>query len=137
MTTYSAFVTALTGLTITGVTRRYTQPPASLNTADLPAQYPMLPSGDERPITMGQGGMPGAGQETQRIDLIIAYEPVAQNTNVNNFSGLLTLMDNARTAIKAMSRPTRGALSWSMRMGIATLAGVEYWVLVITFEGVG
>ena len=137
MTTYAAFVTALTGLTVTGVTRRYTEPPQSLSTADMPAQYPLLPSGDDRPITHGQGSRPGDGLETLRLDLVIAYEPVAQNTNSANFTGLLTLMDNARTAIKAMTRPTRGPLTWSMRQGIATLAGVEYWALVISFEGVG
>lgn len=135
MTTYTAFVTALSGLVVTGVTRRYTAPPASVSTADLPAQYPMLPTGDERPLTFAQGGMPG--NVLMRCDLVIAFEPIAQGTHTSNFSGLLTLMDNARTAIAGMTRPTDGPITCTFRMGIVTIAGGEYWALVIGFEGAG
>ena len=43
-TTVTAFYAALNTLSVTGVTRRFTYEPNSMNTADLPAQWVRLPN---------------------------------------------------------------------------------------------
>ncbi len=134
MTTYTAFVTALSGLTVTGVTRKYAYPPEALSTADLPASWPQVPAGDFMPITFGTA--PGLSSDL-RCDLIVAYEPVGQNTSSVNFAGTLTMMDNLSAALKGMSRPVQGRFAWSIRQAIITVAGLEYWALVGSCEGAG
>lgn len=133
-TTYASFVNAVSALTITGVTRKYTAPPQSVGTADLPCSFPLIPAGGDQPIVFGTGGNVG---HTMRMDFVIVYEPTAQNTNTANFSGTVTIMDNATTALRAMTRPTQGAYSWTMRQGIVTIGNVEYWAIIVSLEGAG
>lgn len=134
MTTYAAFMSSLTGMTVTGVVRRYTAPPMALNTADLPASFPMLPAGDDTVLVFNATG----GQQiTFTCDLIFAYEPVAQNTTVANYSGLLTLMDNIVTASRALSRPTDGPCTYTLRMGVVTVASIDYWAIIQSWTGTG
>lgn len=134
MTTYTSYVTALSGLTVVGVTRKYTSPPQSINTADLPAQWPLLPSGDVAPLVFGGYGAPSG---TYRCDLVIATEAVGQNVNSVNFVGVLTLMDALTTALKSMTRPVAGVFTWSIRQAIVTVAGNDYWSLICSCEGSG
>lgn len=134
MTTFTSYVTALSGLTVSGVTRKYTSPPQSINTADLPAQWPLLPSGDAAPLVFGGYGSPAG---TYRCDLVIATEAVGQNVNSVNFAGVLTLMDALTTALKAMTRPVAGAFTWTIRQAIVTVAGNDYWALICSCEGSG
>jgi len=133
-TTYASFVTAVSGLTITGVTRKYAYPPQSIGTADLPASFPLIPAGGDQPIIFNQGGNLG---HVMRMDFVIAYEPTAQNTNQPNFTNTVTMMDSATTALRAMTRPTQGAFSWTMRQGIVTIGNVEYWAVIVSLEGNG
>lgn len=135
-TTYAAFVAAVAGITITGVTRKYTSPPASIGTADLPASLPLIPQGGDQPIVFGTGGSGNVGH-TMRMDLVIVYEPVGQNTNAVNFAGCLTIMDNTTTALRALTRPVNGPWNWSMRQGIATIGNVDYWAVIVSVEGFG
>ena len=44
--TFTSFITAITGMVVSGVSTRFTAPPASLSTADIPCSFPMLPSGN-------------------------------------------------------------------------------------------
>jgi hypothetical protein len=133
-TTYASFVAAVAGLTITGVTRKYAYPPQSIGTADLPASFPLIPAGGDQPIIFNQGGNLG---HVMRMDFVIAYEPTAQSTSESNFSGCITMMDNATTALRAMTRPTQGAFSWTMRQGAVTIGNVEYWAVIVSLEGNG
>lgn len=133
-TTYTAFVNAVSALTVTGVVRKYTYPPPSVGTADVPCSFPMIPAGGDQVIAFGQGGQVG---HSMRMDFVIAYEPTAQSTPESNFSGCITTMDNATTALRAMTKPVQGPFSWSMRQGIVTIGNVEYWAVIVSLEGAG
>lgn len=129
-TTYNQVVDGLEALTVTGVTRKYTSgPPASLSSADLPAQFVLMPSGEEDPAAVG------TGSEWPRMaaDLVIATEAVGQNTMAANYDALVDQCDNLVTALRGLDlgkvRP-----SWSIRLAIVTVARVEYWAVVARVE---
>ena len=134
--TYSTFISAIAGLTVSGVTR-YSYPPASVNTADLPCSFPMLPYGTDEVITLGIGSTVGGQQPTFTCDLVFAIEPVGQGTQPQNFSAVVTLMDAVVTASRAMTRPNAGPTSFSLRMGLVSIAGADYWAIFETWNGVG
>jgi hypothetical protein len=135
--TYTTFIAAIAGITVSGVTRKYTEPPASISTADLPCSFPMLPSGADAVITFGNGTAVGGQLPTFACDMVYAFEPTAQGTQAQNFAGLVGLMDAIVTASRAMTRPTAGPMSYSLRAGIVTVAGSDYWSVIQTWTGVG
>jgi len=137
MTTYTAVISALAEMNVPGVRRRYAAPPLSLSTADLPASYPMLPSGSDANLVLGNGGLAGGNQPTITVDLVFALEPIGQGTYIQNFAAATALIDNIVTASRELARPTRGPLSFVLRLGIVTLAGTEYWAVVETWTGTG
>jgi len=136
MTTITAFTTALAGLTITGVTRKYTEPPASVNTADFPISYPKRIEIVGEPLTFDYHG----GWPTLRGDLIIIVNSTAQNTQEANYTLVQTLMDAADTTLRAaVGVIGKGPLTYSIRGGdtIVNLAGTDYWAIIISVEGYG
>jgi len=135
--TYSTFIAAIAGITVSGVTRKYTEPPASINTADLPCSFPMLPSGEMQTIVFGNGATVGGQLPTWTCDMVYAFEPVGQGTQAQNFGGLVTLMDAVVTASQALTRPTAGPMTFSLRAGIVSVAGNDYWSIIETWTGVG
>ena len=80
--TYAEYVATLTALTVTGVTKRYSAPPAQLSTAQLPAMWTRLPSGTVEVVAMDGG----AGLPSFTCDLVIAIEAMAQNTQPANYA---------------------------------------------------
>ena len=131
ITTYSTFTTALAGLSVTGVERSYTHPPTALSTADLPAMWPGLPSGDEPMLTYQTNG----GWPEMTCDLIIAVEPVGQNTQSANYTDMLTSMDNLSTALRTASIG-RGPLTWNITGNVQVdVAGTTYWAVIATVTG--
>ena len=133
MTTITNFVTALGDVTITGVTSKLNEPPRSLATADLPAQWVQIPRLEREPATFeSQGKL----WDTHRAQLIVAFEPVGQNTQAANWSGVLTLMDSVWTAIAAASI-VQGRLQYTIAQGIVTVAEVAYWAVIAEVEAHG
>lgn len=134
MTTITAFTTALAGLTIAGVNRKYTEPPASLS--DLPASFPKRIEIAGEPMTFGYHG----GWPTLRSDLVIAVTPTAQGTQAANYTLIQTLMDAADTALRAaVGVLGKGPLTYSIRGGdtIVNVAGTDYWAVIISVEAHG
>jgi hypothetical protein len=136
MTTITAFATALAGLTITGVTTKLAEPPASLNTADLPASFPKRIEIAGEPMTFGYHG----GWPTLRSDLFIAVNPTAQGTQAANYTLVKTLMDASDAALRAaVGVLGKGPLTYSIRGGdtIINVAGTDYWAIIISVEAHG
>ena len=135
MTTYRAFVDALEALTVTGVTRQFTQGPPSGATGvgDCPAQYVRAPSGNERPLVFGEQG----GWATMTAEVVILVEPVGQNRQPDNFDNTVDMMDALTTALQGASCITKSKINWSIRQTIDTVAGMDYWAVVATVEGTG
>lgn len=130
ITTYASFVTALAALTVTGVTRKYSSPPASLNTADLPAMWPGLPRGDEPRMTFEGGG----GWPALFCDLVIALEPYGGNTQLANFTATVAMFDNLSSALRSASIG-RSGLRWSITADAVDVSGTPYWAVMATIEG--
>ena len=133
MTTITNFVTALGDVTITGVTSKLNEPPRKLITADLPAQWVQVPILERAPATFqSQGKL----WDTHRAQLVVAFEPVGQNTQAANWTGVLTLMDNVWTAIAAASI-VQGRLQYTIAQGVVTVAEVAYWAVIVEVEAHG
>ena len=133
MTTITNFVTALGDITITGVTSKLNEPPRKLTTADLPAQWVQVPNLAREPATFeSQGKL----WDTHRAQLVVAFEPVGQNTQAANWAGVLTLMDSVWAAISAASI-VQGRLQYTIAQGIVTVAEAAYWAVVVEVEAHG
>lgn len=130
--TIAAYVSALSGLTVTGVTRKYTEPPTQVNTADLPCMYPRIPELSDAPITAcGQGGWP-----THTAELVILVEPIAQNRQNVNFALVLSLIDALQAALQA-AKPTTGKRTWQIRQEIVEhRPDTLHWAIIATVTGV-
>jgi len=128
--TYTEYAAMLAGLDVTGVTKRYTSPPTQLSTAQLPAQWPRLPSGETQIATLTGG----AGLPSLSCDLVIAVEVVAQNTQPANYAKALGIIDalQAASATEALDNVVD---SWQMRLETDVLGDTLYWVIVATVTG--
>ena len=134
-TTMTAYVNALEALSITGVTKTYQGPPRKLETADLPAAWVQLPTGEEGALTFGTHG----GWPTLTAELVIAYEPVAQNMQEPNFQNTITQLDNLNTALRAVE-PTglgKSHIEWTIRQDMVIVNNEPYWAVVATITGRG
>ena len=130
MTTFTAFVTALANLSVTGVNRKYEYVPASLS--DMPCQWPQIPTGENPLITFeGSGGWP-----VMRAELVVVVEAVAQNTQPGNFAATLAMMDNLSTALRGVAAGTlaKSKPTFAIRMAIVTVAQTDYWAAIATVD---
>lgn len=134
-TTYAAFVAGLTGLTVTGVKRKYAAPPNQpLTTGDMPALYPGLPRGEGTLATLTGG----TDLATATCDLIVVIQPVTQRGNDRNYAAALTLMDNLHMALSGAVL-SLGLDSWSIRVEEIWHDGTEagYWAVIATVTASG
>ncbi len=131
MTTYTGYVGALADMVVTGVRRRYAWPPAAINSSDLPAQWPQLPSGDEQLLMHGTDN---GGDLTLSCQLVVALAPVAQNTQEANFTDTVTMLDNLTIALRALADAAFGPLTWTIQMGSVSVAGHDYWAVLATVK---
>lgn len=125
MTTMVEFYTALTGMVVTGVKRRYTAPPQQLASADLPAQWVNLPGAANNL----DSELASACYDLAKIrtaTLVIATEAAGQNNNPANTTALLTMMDALETALDAYRR-TEGMVDYSITPAAIVLSDTNYW----------
>jgi len=129
-TTYATFTSAIAALTVTGVTRKFTYPPASVETADLPCSYPALPRSIEDGWTFTGGG----GWPAMFCDLVILLEPVGQNTQSANYAALIAMVDNLLTALRAASIG-RAKINWEITTNVQVqVHDAAYWAIITTIE---
>lgn len=128
---YTIFTNNLAGMTISGVTKRYTAPPSSLSTASLPASYPRFPGGNTPVITFtGVGGMVAA-----TVELCVVMEPVRQGSNATNFTASIAMLDAIDTALR--TNTTYGIDRWTIQQEMVTEGDTSYWHIVARVEGSG
>jgi len=128
--TYTEYVATLAGLTVTGVVKAYSAPPTQLSTAQLPAQWARLPSGETTISTMtGAAGLPSL-----TCDLVIAVEVIGQNTQPANYAKALAIIDALHAAL---ADEALGCVldSWQMRVDVDQVGDTAYWVIVATVTG--
>ena len=131
-TTYAAFVSGLAGLTISGVTRKYTEPPGTVGDADMPISYPRLTSQSNETLTIGQVG----GLDRGTADLVVVVERYEVNSNAANFAATVAMVDAINTAMKA-AIDTLGIDRWEIRPEDVTIGTSQCWALVVTVEASG
>lgn len=124
------FVQEVAALKIDGVIRKYTYPPNSLVTADLPASFVMPPSNNYEIVSTCD-----ADNDTFSIDLVIATEAVGQNTQSPNMDLIITTMDNANAALKGITLSEMLPPEWTLAPQSTTpivLSGTKYWGITAT-----
>jgi len=128
--TYTEYAAMLAGLDVTGVVKAYSAPPTQLSTAQLPAMWPRLPSGETTIATMtGAAGLPSL-----TCDLAVAVEVIGQNVQPANYAKALTMIDALQTALTAEA--IGGVVdSWNLRMDAEQIGDTAYWVIVATVTG--
>lgn len=128
--TYTDYAAMLAGLQVAGVTKRFTSPPTQLSTAQLPAQWPRLPSGETQIAALtGAAGLP-----TFACDLVVAVEAMQQNTQPANYAKALAAIDALQTVLTAEALD--GVVdSWQMRLDGEQIGDTAYWVIVATVTG--
>lgn len=132
MATNAVFIAAIQALTVTGVTRHYDEPPTSLNTADLPAAFPLMPSG-----ALGEKSLScWASNKTRSMGYVVAIEPVGQDTQASNYGKLAAVMDNMEAAFDGLEKSQGGSLAnfieYEMAAEIFEVSGKAYWAIVAT-----
>jgi len=130
--TYTQFVDAVQALSVTGVSRKYEEPPQKFNTADLPCSFVWFPSGDNAPL-MFEGGR----QFRQRsLDLIVVYASTALTADAP-FTATITMMDNVETALSSLS-VGQSKPNWSIRSQLyLESADRRFWAVIATINGTG
>ena len=128
--TYSAFLAGLAGLVVTGVTKRFSEPPAQLNNAQLPAQYVGLPSANTNVVTLTSLN----DLLTVTAELRIAIEPLAQNMQSANWTKTVGLLDALQTALVA-NAAALALDEWRIGVEVAAIGDVAYWVIVANVTG--
>ena len=125
--TNAAFLTAIQGITVTGVVKHFDYPPLSLNTGDLPAAFPLLPNAGQ--------GEPLATcislSKTRNIQFVICIEPVGQSVQVLNYGKLTGLMDNLETKLDALKDVIANFIEYDINTTTEfAVADINYWTIV-------
>ena len=134
--TAAAFITALSGLSITGVTRMYTYPPETVNNADMPSAYVRLPELSNERTTMGLSGDPET-IDTVQAELVLLVRSINVSDNADNFSTEVSLIDNVNAALKNAISASAPIDRWTIRQETATVGESGYWAIVATVEASG
>jgi hypothetical protein len=129
--TYAEYTAMLSGLTVSGVAKRFTAAPAQLSTANLPAQWPRLPQGNTEVSSLDGG----AGLTTFVCDLVVAVEAVGQSTQPANWTKALQLIDAMQTAIVAEAAGNHVIDKWALRLAQDQIGDTVYWLIVATVTG--
>lgn len=132
-TSYTDFIGNVAALSVTGISRAYTEPPSRIASADMPLSFPRLPSGDHGPLTAGgfQGGWP-----TLRCELVVLVHALMLETDDVKFSDTLTVMDNIATAMRSADLAS-GPVRWSIRTELVTLESGFYHAVITDIETTG
>ncbi len=129
MTTNAQWLAGIQAMSVTGVTKTYTYPPTSLNTADLPAAWP-------HQFDMSLGNIISSCSDLNKArtcNYFIALEPTPQSTQSANYEAMIAMVDNLETAIQALT--VMEFVTFTIRSVIVTIAGGEYWGLEAVLTG--
>lgn len=131
--TAASFITALSGLSITGVTRMFAYPPETVANADLPIAYVRLPELTNEAITFGS--LPRIDNVQGELVVLIRADGLSMNTD--NFSAMTTMIDNVNAALKTAAAASNRIDRWTIRQETAIVGESGFWALVATVEASG
>ena len=122
MTTYASFVTALTGMTVSGMKNMYATPISKADTAQLPCLFPMTLLGESRMAI--QGG--SAHHNVRTVPLVVLMNPVGASNLAQDFSATQTMLDALDAALKTLESTANYDLAWAADVGVFDLAGQPF-----------
>ncbi len=116
-------------MTVSGVARNYEYEPDGLTTADLPALWVALPSGDSAQASNWSTASEVTGKSRTAV-VVVAIEPAGQDAPGPNTKAVLKMMDALETALDALAYPF---VEYTMSGGqpIET-ALTQYWGVTAT-----
>lgn len=134
MPTNAAFLTAVQGINVTGVMQHFDEPPRQLLTAQLPAAFPLMPSG-----ALGEKSLSCYDtNKTRSIGYVVCIEAVGQGTQPQNYGQLAAMMDNVETAFDGLEKSQGGTLAnfieYEVGAEIFEVAGGTFWAIVSTIN---
>lgn len=129
MTTNAQWLSGIQAMSVTGVTKTYSYPPTSLNTADLPAAWPHQFDMNLNNIISSCSDL----NKARTCNYFIALEPTPQSTQSANYEAMIAMVDNLETAIQALT--VMEFVTFTIRSVIVTIAGGEYWGLEAVLTG--
>ncbi len=131
----TSFVTALSGLTVSGVARAYTYPPLQISTADLPASFVRPPSVDHAPLSTCDDI-----SDEITCQLVVAIEPTGQSIQPTNYASMLTIADALNAALKTGYTSLGALVTWTIAAQDrepVIIGGTPYWGVTATVTKVG
>jgi hypothetical protein len=126
MTSFVNFISAIHGLSVTGVVRKFNHTPLQINTADMPAQmldFGGLSQNDDMTTCIDDG-------YTHAVDLVIVLQPAGQDNPGPNYSAQATMVDSLRDKLKALG----SNYFFSIEAGVEPILGISSWVVRASVE---
>lgn len=130
--TYASLTSALSSLTISGVTV-VTHPPQRIPSGNLPLAYPRLPSGEQAAASFGGD----SSLDVLTCDFVVLTETVAQNLQITNYADCITYMDRLNAALKSAMAANNVIDGWTARMDIEEIGETAYWAVIATVRASG
>lgn len=126
------WMSTLTSLNVSGVSRMLAYPPQQLSTADLPTAFPRYP------VKNGETSGLTPCQSISRItcELVIIVEAGRQGSPPTNFIETLTLVDALDTALTA-NLYELNLDAWSISVNMELIGETPYHVVVAELEASG
>ena len=132
MISNATFIAAIQGMTVTGVTRHFDDPPESLSTADLPAAFPLWPGSNMLDMVTS---CIDTGK-TRTMGFVICVEASGQGTNATKYAQYAALMDNLETALET-AFPATTVNYYTFEYNTVPgypVADQTYWAIVATIQ---
>lgn len=129
----ATFVAALGGMSVAGVKKAYTAPPAQLATAHLPALYLRIPASEAATVPVLAGN--GIDLRRYTAELVIVVEPIGQNLAPANFEKTVGLIDALHDALQTLAGTDESVDGWTLRLTVEEVGDNAYWMLVAAVNG--
>lgn len=130
--TVAAFYSAMSGLSVTGVTRSFGYEPNQVATADLPALWVRRPASGLG-ISSSFASASNATSKERTLEVVIAIEAAGQEMVSAATSALVTMIDSLETALDTWDATRPGYVDYTIAEDNGIEAGgVAYWGIVAT-----
>jgi len=126
--TYRELILAIKNMRVSGVTTILAAPPDKLDTADLPALFPLMPSQQATVGTFSSYLVP----KTKQLQLALFIGPVGQSTLADDYNLTIELMDAVDDAMIALDGSITDSLSWRSDAGVLSMGETNYRGITIT-----
>jgi hypothetical protein len=121
------FLTKIQAISVTGVTRHYDEPPASIDIATGPAAFPTMPDASRGDMITSCVDM----SKNRNIGFVIIVEATGQGTQAQNYGKLAALMDALETALDALTPSVFNFVEYTIGTnGNYLLGDSAYWAIV-------